>query len=133
MPLKAGHDQQQIKKAILEIIQLHEHLNLHLNALLRSADHCDQHQKHAKSHRRFTRHIRWHSLDTPTQRPPTQTRGDRFARHSIDTSRPSLVHTKSFMADAKMAMDVAKIFDRLVCSPHRSMVRPNIGTSYNVF
>jgi hypothetical protein len=107
------HTRRSIRRSVSQILQLHEDLIAQL-LILRERHEPRSESKPGKLRHRISRHVRWRSLDTTSPTSIYSPRRDRWARHSIDTSRPSLIQTKSFMADAKLVMDIAKVFDRFV-------------------
>ena len=110
---KNGHDRKTIYKSVVQILQLHEDLITELRDVVRNAE-ATHSEKASKPRRLFSRHIRWHSLESTPPKSPLKSRLERFARHSIDTSQPSLIQAKPFMADTKLVLGVAKVFDKLV-------------------
>ncbi|KAF2668519.1 hypothetical protein BT63DRAFT_456161 [Microthyrium microscopicum] len=125
---KNGQDRRTIYKSVGQILQLHEELIAQLQAILKIAE--PPVDKASKPRRGFSRHVRWHSIDGAPHNFNLKSRLDRLTRHSIDTSRPSLIHSKAFMADTKLVMDITKVFERFM---QRFMVYEAYAAYNNLF
>jgi hypothetical protein len=95
------------------ILVVHEQLLAQLQFVLWD-DSTHMTKKDGQFERTKSRHVRWHSLDNSPAKATILLRRERFNRHSIDTSQPSLIRPRPFMADTQLVIDVAKIFDRFV-------------------
>jgi hypothetical protein len=111
-----NNDRKTIQRSVAQILQLHEELLAQLQNFRPKQD-TSHIAGSSRPRRIMSKHIRWHSLETSPPRSFFTHRKERWARHSIDTSRPSLIQPRPFMADTKLVMDVAKVFDNFVCLP----------------
>ena len=101
-----GRDRKAIHKSLAQILTLHEDLLHQLQRMLASAE--PSREKTGRPLRVVSGHVRWRSSESVPPRSPLKNRLARLARHSIDTSRPSLMQPRVPMADTKLALNLTK-------------------------
>jgi hypothetical protein len=102
-----------MRRSVSQILQLHEDLITQI-LVLRQKHEPRPEFRPGRLRRGISRHVRWRSLDTTSPTSIIGSKREKRKRHSIDTSQPSLIQTNSFVADAKLVMDIAKVFDQFV-------------------